>query len=183
MRKRTLVVVVVLAAVAAVIGVANAGGAGAEGPAFEPWGRRAGSRPAATSRSAEPSEADLESTAGQVLKYVQQSTGDEAFVDNGPQGESVGDFFIFRERLLDPGTRAYVGSLSVQCTLTFGATEASECLGTAILFGRGKITLAGNAPNYPRFAVAITGGTLEFRGARGQAFVNDNTRQIAFHLV
>ena len=169
-----------LAAVAAVIGVANAGGAGAEGPAFEPWGRRAGSRPAAMGRSAEPTAADLQATAGQVLKFVQQSTGDEAFVDNGPQGESVGDFFIFRERLLDPGTRAYVGSLSVQCTLTFGATE---CLGTAILFDRGKITLAGNVPNYPRFAVAITGGTLEFRGAQGQAFVNDSTGQIAFHLV
>ena len=68
-----------------------------------------------------------------------------------------------------------MGSLSVQCTLTFGATEASECLGTAILFDRGKITLAGNVPNYPRFAVAITGGTLEFRGARGQVFVNDNS--------
>jgi len=183
MRRRTLIVIVVLAVVAAVIGAVNAGGAGAEGPAFGPWGHRVGSAQAATGHSAEPSAAELEGTAGQVLKYVQQSTGDEAFVDNGPQGESVGDFFIFRERLLDPGTRAHVGSLSVQCTLTFGATEASECLGTAILFDRGKITLAGNAPNYPRFAVAITGGTLEFRGARGQAFVNDNTRQIAFHLV
>lgn len=185
MRHRKVVLAMVLVAVlAAVVGVANVGGAGAEPDGIGRWGRSGSGSNSAAAGSAEPSAAEVQAAAARSLTFIQEETQNFAFVDVGPRDESVGDSFIFRDRLLNPRTHAHVGSLSVQCTLAFFSTE---CTGTAIVFDRGKITLAGNVPGSGnRFAVAITGGTGEFHAARGQVLVTDTANQrdpIVFQLV
>jgi hypothetical protein len=184
-RKNRLVLLgVPIAVVALVIGVVTAGGAGAKDePAGRRWGAVFDATSSGASRSAEPASAAVGRAGARTLVFIQEATGNEAFVDVPPGGESVGDSFIFRDRLEDPRTRAHVGSLSVQCTLVFFTIN---CEGTAIIFDRGKITLSGNVPDTPRFAVAITGGTREFRAARGQVFVDDTgatTSRIEVQLV
>jgi hypothetical protein len=175
---------VLVAVLAAVVGVANVGGAGAEPDGIGRWGRSGDGSSSAAAASPEPSAAEVQAAAARSLTFLQEETQNSAFVDVGPRDESVGDSFIFRDRLLNPRTNAHVGSLSVQCTLAFFSTE---CTGTAIVFDRGKITLAGNVPGSgSRFAVAITGGTREFRAARGQVLVTDTANQrdsIVFQLV
>ena len=185
MRNRKVVLATVLVAVLAlVVGVANVGGAGAEPEGIGRWGRSGHGSSSAAARTAEPSAAEVQAAAARSLTFTEEETEHFAFVDVGPRDESVGDSFIFRNRLLNPRTNAHVGSLSVQCTLAFFSTE---CTGTAIVFDRGKITLAGNVPGSGnRFAVAITGGTGEFRAARGQVLVTDTANRrdpIVFQLV
>jgi hypothetical protein len=182
--RKVLLVTTLIAVLAVVIGVANIGGAGAEPDGIGRWGRSDGASSSAAARSAEPSAAEVQAAAARSLTFIEEETQNFAFVDVGPRGESVGDYFIFRDRLLNPRTNAHVGSMSVRCTLAFFSTE---CNGTAIVFDRGKITLAGNVPNTgDRFAVAITGGTAEFRAARGQVFVTETANRrdpIVFQLV
>ncbi len=166
-RTKFVLLALPIAVVALVVGVVNAGGAGAADEPTGRWGRVFNVSDSAAARSAQPAAAEFKvSATARSLTFVQETTGNEAFVDHPPRGESVGDSFIFRDRLREPRTNAHVGSLSVECTLVFFTTE---CKGSAIIFDRGTITLAGVVPNGPRFAVAITGGTREFRVARGQA--------------
>ena len=185
MRHRKVVLATVLVGVlAVVVGAANVGGAAADPEGIGRWGRSSHGSSSAAARSPEPSAAEVRAAAARSLTFTEEETQNFAFVDVGPRDESVGDYFIFRDRLLNPRTNAHVGSLSVQCTLAFFSTE---CAGTAIVFDRGKITIAGNVPGSGnRFAVAITGGTGEFRSARGQVFVTDTANRrdpIVFQLV
>jgi hypothetical protein len=177
MRSRKVVLGVVTVAVLVVIGVANIGGAGAQSKAVGRWGRVEG-RTADVASSAEAAPAAAASFV--LIEEVGQGT----FVDTGPKGDSEGDYALFRDRLRDPKNNALIGALSVQCVFQFAFT--AECHGTAILFDRGKLTFAGNVPTASVFALAITGGTGEFRAARGEVFVHDSPGprdRIGVHLV
>jgi hypothetical protein len=147
----------------------NVGGAEASGPSVGRWVPRAG---AATGRSVEPSAAVVRAAAARSLALINEDTDDFTLVRHGP-GVNPGDEVLFRNKLRDPRTNAFVGVISNHCSITFH--DSSECEGTLILFHRGKITFAGNVPIADHFVVAVTGGTQEFRGVRGQAFVTDTT--------
>ena len=59
--------------------------------------------------------------------------------------------------------------------------RSHTCNGAFVLFGRGELTLQGlfvNDHNVP----AITGGTGEFRGARGEAHFNNDTSTVVFEF-
>jgi hypothetical protein len=177
MRSRKVMLVTVAVAVLAVVAVTNIGGAGAQAPGVGRWGRvevpKANAANGAEVAPAKPATIILIEEEGQFT-----------YVDTGPRGDSEGDYVVFRDRLRDPHTNALIGALSVQCLITFA--DSAECSGTAILFNRGKLSFAGNSPSFPRFALAITGGTGEFRGANGEAFVNDSPGprdRIGVHLV
>jgi hypothetical protein len=177
MRSRNVVLAIVTAAVLAVVGVTNVGGAGAQAPGVGRWGR-VGAPKASAANSAE-----VAPTAATSFILIEEE-GQFTYVDTGPGGDSEGDYVVFRDRLRHPQTNALIGALSVQSLITFA--DSAECSGTAILFNRGKLSFAGNSPSFSRFALAITGGTGEFRGANGEAFVNDvpgPRDRIGIHLV
>ena len=122
--RKVLLATTLIAVLAVVIGVANIGGAGAEPDGIGRWGRSGHGSSSAAARSPEPSAAEVQAAAARSLTFIEEETQNFAFVDVGPRDESVGDSFIFRDRLLDPRTNAHVGSLSVQCTLAFFSTES-----------------------------------------------------------
>ena len=87
-------------------------------------------------------------------------------VDTGKKGFSIGDSFIFSERLVANGKPA--GYDHVVCVhAAVWPRDAESCTGTAVL-GGSTLTLAGDAGRGP-FTLAVVGGTGAYAGARGTA--------------
>ena len=105
-----------------------------------------------------------------TLTFVTKQTS-FAQVDVGKKGFSIGDSFIFVEKLMDGGKVA--GHDRIMCTHVANTkTDAESCTGTVIL-ARGTIQLAGLSSEGP-FEVAVVGGTGDYVGARGSARVSSN---------
>jgi hypothetical protein len=104
-------------------------------------------------------------------------TVDEADIDVGAAGESLGDYFVFTEDLFMKGKR--VGSDHVSCMATrIDKSEFTvQCVATLVLDGKGQITVQGavtfSEESGSTFTLAITGGTGRFRDASGQVKVRD----------
>jgi allene oxide cyclase-like protein len=113
-------------------------------------------------------------------------TDQEAEIDLDPTGPSLGDRFVFSNRVFR-GDRQ-VGMLGVECTVTRlepnPVPEGQEptsatvnCVGT-IQLPRGQVTLQGlivfSEEAGDRFTIAITGGTGAYRTAHGEATVTEN---------
>jgi len=176
---KLLLVAALVAGLGVIVGT-NVDGAEAGGPQAGRWGQRGG---AAVATGVEPSAAVVDGAAAQSLSLINEDTGDFTLLRHGP-GVNPGDQVVFRNKLRDARTNAFVGVLSNSCVITYH--DSSECTGTAILFRRGKIMFSGNVPLAQHFVVAITGGTGEFVGAKGQAFVTDTTNPrdpVVIHLV
>lgn len=112
-------------------------------------------------------------------------TVQEADLDLGAEGLSVGDRFTFSDDLLKNGKT--VGTDGGECVIVRidpeGATEQTaesltvQCTVTLSLEA-GQITVQGlvtftNAPTQEPFTVAITGGTGDFRTAHGEVEVTE----------
>lgn len=108
------------------------------------------------------------------------------FLDLGTTGESLGDQFIFSERLLRRGRE--IGVSGGVCTVTQFAPPYDvvmlQCVATLSL-RRGQITLQGlieiqGEDDSGPFTAAITGGTGAFRGAGGEAVIRNvsDTRSV-----
>jgi allene oxide cyclase-like protein len=113
-----------------------------------------------------------------VIKLVATEI-DSAFVDHGAPGPSLGDDFVFAERLRKD--RRDAGTSGGVCTVTEVVppyTVATfHCVATLAL-RRGQITLQGlvelqSEDDPGPFTVAITGGTGAYRGASGEAVIRD----------
>jgi hypothetical protein len=104
-------------------------------------------------------------------------TVDSADLDLGAAGPSLGDQFVFTDKLLMKGK--VVGSDHGFCTLLrLEGNEATvQCVVTLVLNGKGQITVQGVAVfsenENPTFTLAITGGTDRFRNASGQLKVRE----------
>jgi hypothetical protein len=150
----------------AVVALAAAlGSATASGGSSARWGAAFAGAPGASAAATDDgAAADLHGR--NVIQLYDQSSSDNAFIDVGPSGFSPGDYIVFRDRLLTADQSQQVGDLYVTCTFLF---DNAECHGTARLSGRGDITFDGLSPASNRpFLLAITGGTREFKTARGQ---------------
>ena len=102
-------------------------------------------------------------------------------VDVGTPGDSPGDSLLWESAVFTRGGDR-VGRDFVQCM--FGI-RTYTCTATLQLNGRGKIMVYGTFfDNEPQ--IAITGGTRDFRDARGQLFAidqPDGTTRLVFQLV
>lgn len=107
-----------------------------------------------------------------TIVVIDRETDDQVFTDLGAAGEGAGDTFTARDDLFDAKGGKKVGDAFIHCVLQFGTPPVSQCDVVARLDGRGDITLSGLVPaaEVP-FTLAVTGGTGEFRNARGQALV------------
>ena len=105
------------------------------------------------------------------------------FVDQGKPGFSPGDSFVFADNLTQGGKA--VGRDHVACAVNLNGV--GDCTGGIALAKRGQISVAGGVKlNAGVVVVPITGGSGEFKGARGQITVhnaNKNISQITFTLV
>lgn len=118
----------------------------------------------------------------QTVRVVSKDT-EQAFVDVGKHGFSLGDEFVFTSRLTQNGQK--VGHAGVVCTIVSVRRQESQCLGSARL-GHGEITIQGLMADSPRvFSFAITGGTGAYEGAEGTLVVRElrhNRELLSFHL-
>ncbi|GAA0621042.1 hypothetical protein GCM10009547_24590 [Sporichthya brevicatena] len=111
-------------------------------------------------------------------------------IDTGRSGPSVGDRYVFSERLFDEDNKR-VGTLAATCDVTYVNRSSSgrvknalsHCTGTFRL-DDGQITVAGTITRTAKSAVlAITGGTGRYDDAAGEValkFVNDKRTNYDF---
>jgi Dirigent-like protein len=111
------------------------------------------------------------------------------FVDVGPPGTSLGDYFVFSDILYRRGEE--VGTNGGQCVIVAGTppyeTVTLHCVVTADL-ERGQITTQGllefqGRDDVSPFTVAITGGTGKYRGAGGEARVRPVSDTVSVHTL
>jgi hypothetical protein len=174
----------VVAAVALTVGVllfADLGVATARSRAAYRWNHD----PAARSTAATPNEFAPAATApspSQTLEFDEVYGPNFVFVDVGEEGDSPGDYGVFRDKLRDVDTGAVLGTIDVQCIAAF----ADQCRGSIRLPGRGQITFdgitrLGHDPDW----FAVTGGTKDFVGADGVvnvSFPSDTAARITVRL-
>lgn len=107
-------------------------------------------------------------------------------IDLGAPGRSVGDQFVFSGRLENASGKR-VGRINGYCVISDLKRNAGPCTMTASLRG-GQITTEGEqrAIPTPRTAKnAVTGGTGQYRAARGevvQRFVTPPLRELTLRL-
>ncbi len=118
------------------------------------WAGAVGTAPAAAQRAANARSISL--VAHQIFNQD---------VDVKPAGFSAGDYFVFAETLSSGGK--VVGRDEVRCMVMY---TTFRCEGALILNGKGQVDVAGSLSRYGS-TLAVTGGTNNFVGARGQLVV------------
>jgi hypothetical protein len=181
MRKKSLVAVAVVLLLA--VGVAAMSVSSAAAPAAtrpHSWVKPSASNATAAGAAA---EAAAKGVTRLVLIVREVDSQD---IDVPPVGqENPGDTFLVTEDASSPGGRL-IGYDQVRFTLMFRQEEFVEA--TFVLQGRGQIVVEGILGfTEQRPALAIVGGTREFRNARGQMFVlpgpTPDTTKLVFALL
>ena len=109
---------------------------GAKSPAAARWNHTG----ATAVRTAARAEASIpQNLIWQEIQIIEMYGNKLAVVDNQPGGDSVGDYVVFRDRLLDPNTNNQVGTIDVTCMSGF----ADMCRGVVRLNNKGQITFDG----------------------------------------
>jgi hypothetical protein len=127
--------------------------------------------PRKTAPAAAPRADDGSSATSRAIRVeARLQVGEE--LDLGATGRSVGDQFVFSGKLMsaeEPEERS-VGRFGGFCVITDLERNAGQCASTAVL-PEGQITIQGEQAGIPvpsPVVNAITGGSGEFRKARGQ---------------
>ena len=167
MRKKSLLAITVVLLLA--VGVAAMSVSSAAAPSSSR--HRGWAKPSASNAAAATAAAEAAARAKGVTRLVVIARFvEEAVVDAPPVGQNnPGDTVLFTEDLFAPSGRP-VGHDQVRCTAMF--REELFCEASAILTGRGEIVaegVFGFAEQRP--ALAVVGGTGQFRNARGQVFI------------
>ncbi|MFL5762212.1 MAG: hypothetical protein ACJ789_21135 [Thermomicrobiales bacterium] len=100
-----------------------------------------------------------------VLTFVEHATNEQT-IDLGDSGDSVGDLLVFANPIFDANDVSQVASDQGSCVRTV-AGQAWECTFT-VIFDNGQITIEGPFNDTGNTIFAVTGGTENFLGARGQ---------------
>jgi hypothetical protein len=118
---------------------------------LRPWGQG----PAATKATAEPA-----TPKGATRLVVIGQEADFTIIDTAPAGDSPGDQILFTDTLVDQTGRR-IGHDQARCTIMFAGDVL--CDATFVLDGRAQLTIEGVG-----LTLAVTGGTGQFKQARGQ---------------
>jgi hypothetical protein len=142
----------------------------------------------ASASSSSSSSGDRGMRSAEVIRLLAVVAQEEA-LDLGPQGESVGDQFVFSDDLFRNGKK--VGISGVHCTNVRLEPDAltQQCVATLQL-PKGQITVQGLA-TFPaageveRFKLAITGGTERYRTAHGEVVVRilENDARLTLRII
>lgn len=122
---------------------------------------------------------------GDTIHLVEQ-IHDFAFLDEGSAGPSLGDRLVFTSDLFDRNGNP-VGRDAADCVTVRdpGQQQIAQCTITVQLSG-GEITFQGLAQGTDN-TFAITGGTGEYKNARGEAVAKDRvplqTADITIRLI
>ena len=103
------------------------------------------------------------------LNFVERATSD-AVLDTGAKGDSAGDILTFANEIYDEANKTKVGDDNGWCIRTV-AGKAWECFWTLTLAG-GQVTVEGPFLDGKDSMVAVTGGTGEYSGARGDMLLH-----------
>ena len=123
------------------------------------------------------------------IDIITKATAINNFVDIGPAGLSTGDLYVFSEDVFftsDPATK--VGRADGRCTLVDPSSARFGCTIITSL-PKGDITTEGTLINVPGSTTtgAVTGGTKDFRDARGEGVLNlgppEGPHQVTFRLI
>ena len=149
-----------------------------------PSARRSPSPPSRSPAPRPPTTPPPTATARRSRSSQADKTLQPTFVDTGTPGPSAGDLAVIHDGVLLNGAPA--GSYNQVCTLAaLGAspfTSEFECIGS-ITLKDGTITMAGPfVPAKAEQSAAITGGTGEYRTARGEVVIRAEADQIVVKL-
>lgn len=100
-----------------------------------------------------------------TIRVVEHADTDVT-TDNAPPGDSVGDILTFANALFDESNTRQVGTNQGFCVRVV-VGQSYECMWTAF-FEEGQLTVEGPFFDTKGSTLAITGGTGDFEGARGQ---------------
>jgi hypothetical protein len=89
--------------------------------------------------------------------------------DTGPKGDSPGDLLTFHNPIYDATNTRRIGHDQGDCVRISPHRGTWECRWLTFIDGRGAIMVEGSFSDKRDTTVAITGGTMEFRNARGSA--------------
>ena len=119
-----------------------------------------------------------------TVRVVERPVTDQV-IDLGAPGDSPGDQLPFANPVFDAQNRHRVGSDQGNCIRASAAQGRWECAWTTFL-PAGQITVEGPFRDaFPTTALAITGGTGEYRNARGVMVLHaraDGNFDFVFHL-
>jgi hypothetical protein len=165
-RSRPATLVTALAALLAAGIVGPTPGAAAQSAVAERWGHDS----TTTTRVGQPTEGP--NLGAHDLRLHEVFGEDFTFVDVGEEGDSPGDYGVFRDRVTNPAGKD-VGTIDVHCVEAY----ASHCRGSIQITGKGQIVFDGITDlGVDPDEFAITGGTGRYRGAIGAltvSFPND----------
>jgi len=170
MRKWIAGVAAASAALAVSIALWTTGASASNGTGERPWGHSAAPRATAAPRAS--------SMAGQKLVFHTSGGQFKSLDNDGDGSDSVGDTYLFTERLSRAGER--VGTVYANCLQHFNGN--TTCEATLRLFGRGSIAVDGTL-NANHQLLAVTGGTNEFADAGGQMDVSGDNESTGVLVV
>ena len=101
---------------------------------------------------------------------VVEHAASDAVLDLGGMGDTVGDILTFANEIFDEANKTKIGDDNGWCIRTV-AGKAWECFWTTSLKD-GQITVEGPFLDAGDSALAVTGGTGQYAGARGEMLLH-----------
>jgi hypothetical protein len=125
-------------------------------------------------------------SAGTTISFTEVNISDRTFNLGSGHGFAVGYVELVADKLMQGGRQ--VGHDGLSFTVTrLGAGSADEVASAVEVLAHGQIDLSGLVTSTPSgpgtFRLAVTGGTGNYRDARGYAtVVSGNTPTVTIHL-
>ena len=101
---------------------------------------------------------------------VVEHAASDTVLDLGGKGDTVGDILTFANEIFDEANKTKIGDDNGWCIRTV-AGKAWECFWTTSLKD-GQITVEGPFLDAGDSALAVTGGTGQYAGARGEMLLH-----------
>jgi allene oxide cyclase len=105
-------------------------------------------------------------TAPTTLSVIEHAVSDKV-IDTGKAGDTSGDLLTFNNPIYDSANKTKVGHDQGDCIRISPKQGTWECRWLTFIAGRGAIMVEGAFFDGRDNTIAITGGTMEFRNARG----------------